>query len=406
MNDIHIGNFILEGDRLVAYGRMALIALLVLLATWVLARAAKWAFAKLVETVPLLRRETGTGESFGLSLGRIVSLLIWLLGLVAILNVLNLGSVTGPMETMLNNAMGFIPNIIGAGLILFIGHMLARIAKELVETILSTVDFDRWANRGGIDQITGNSTISRTIGTIVYILIIIPVIIAALQALQIEAISNPLVAMLTRILDAVPAIIGASLVLGIGYVIARWVAAMTQEVIAGLGADQSIGALGLLPANVQLSAVVSKVVMVTVLLVAAIAATRLLDFPELTAVVDEVLRLGGAIVFGGVIIAAGFLIANFLATLISGAGGDSLGTRLVRYATILLFSAMGLKYMGIADSIIEMAFGALVIGGAAAAAIAFGLGGRDAAARVLDDMRARPASPAAPRDKKAAPPAD
>jgi len=47
---------------------------------------------------------------------------------------------------------------------------------------------------------------------------------------------------------------------------------------------------------------------------------------------------------------------------------------------------MGLSYMGIADSIIELAFGALVVGGAAAAALAFGLGGRDAAARRLERM--------------------
>lgn len=405
MNDIQIGNFIIEGDRILGYGRMAFIALLILLATWVLAKAAKWAFAKLVETVPVLRRETSTGESFGLSLGRIVSLLIWLLGLIAILNVLNLGSVTGPMEVMLGKAMGFIPNIVGAGLILFIGHMLARIAKELVETVLSTVDFDRWANRGGVDQVTGNSTISRTIGTIVYVVLIIPTVIGALQALQIEAVSGPLVAMLTRILDAVPNIIGASLVLGLGFVIARWVASLVEDLVAGLGADQSVAAIGLLPAGVKVSAVASKIVMVTILLVAAIAATRLLDFPELTAVVDEVLRLGGAVLFGGVIIAIGFLVANFLASLIGGAAGEGVGPRVVRYATVLLFSAMGLKYMGIADSIIEMAFGALVIGTAAAAALAFGLGGRDAAARVLDDMRGAPSAQSATR-RKASPPAE
>lgn len=398
MNDFQIGNFIIDGERAVAYGRIAVIALLILLATWILARAAKWAFAKLVETVPLLRRETGAGETFGLSLGRIVSLLIWLFGLVAILNVLNLGAVTGPMQTMLNNAMGFIPNIIGAGLILFIGHMLARIAKELIETVLATVDFDRWANRGGIEQVTGNSTISRTIGTIIYVLIIIPVVIAALQALQIDSISTPLVGMLARILDAIPAVIGAALVLGFGFVIARWIAGVTEEVLAGLGVDQSVGALGILPSTVKLSNIVGKVILVTILLVVTIAATRMLNFPELTEVVNEVLRLGGAVIFGGVIIAVGFLIANFLAALVSSAGGSGLGPQLIRYATILLFTAMGLKYMGIADSIIEMAFGALVIGGGVAAALAFGLGGREAAARVLEDMRSsNPKAKAPPR---------
>src|SRR5699024_1451775 len=46
----------------------------------------------------------------------------------------------------------------------------------------------------------------------------------------------------------------------------------------------------------------------------------------------------------------------------------------------------GLRYMGLADSIINLAFGAVVIGGAAAAALAFGLGGRDAAARMLNKV--------------------
>ena len=70
-----------------------------------------------------------------------------------------------------------------------------------------------------------------------------------------------------------------------------------------------------------------------------------------------------------------------------------MGAQIVRYATIVLFVAMGLKYMGIADSIIEMSFGALVIGGAAAFALAFGLGGKDAAARVLNDLRIDPPAP-------------
>lgn len=48
---------------------------------------------------------------------------------------------------------------------------------------------------------------------------------------------------------------------------------------------------------------------------------------------------------------------------------------------------MRLQYMGIADSIINLAFGAVVIGGALAAALAYGLGGREAAARSLERMR-------------------
>ena len=78
-----------------------------------------------------------------------------------------------------------------AGLIFFIGMMVARIVRDLVVTMLQTVDFDKWANRGGVEGVTGNSAISKTIGTIIYVLIAIPVAIAALEQLGIDSISAP-----------------------------------------------------------------------------------------------------------------------------------------------------------------------------------------------------------------------
>ena len=72
-------------------GEKILLALIALVVTWLAARAAKWAFAKLVDTVDFFRRGTGNGQSLGESLGKIVSLLIWLFGLLVILNILDLG---------------------------------------------------------------------------------------------------------------------------------------------------------------------------------------------------------------------------------------------------------------------------------------------------------------------------
>ena len=78
------------------------------------------------------------------------------------------------------------------GLIFFIGIMVARIVRDLVVTTLQTVDFDKWPVTGGVDNVTGNAAISKTIGTIVYVLIAIPVAIAALEQLGIDLISAPL----------------------------------------------------------------------------------------------------------------------------------------------------------------------------------------------------------------------
>ena len=111
---------------------------------------------------------------------------------------------------------------------------------------------------------------------------------------------------------------------------------------------------------------------------------------------EEILGLAGRVIVGGVIITAGVLIADVLARLINkGTGGaDGFASTLVRWATIALATAMGLRFMGIADDIVLLAFG-LVLGAAAvAAALAFGLGGRGAAGQVAqtwaDKLTRRP----------------
>ena len=385
---MQLGNYRFDPDLAWAIGEKLLWAVVILVVTWALAKAAKWAFAKLVDNVSFFQRGTGSGESIGLSLGKIVSLLIWLFGLLAILQVFDLGGVMSPIQTLLNDIMGFIPNLIGAALIFFIGMMVAKIVRDIVVTALQTADFDKWANRGGVDAVTGNSTISKTIGTIVYVLIVIPVAILALDALDLESISGPASDMLRLILDAIPRIIGAAIVLGIGYLISRFVVQMANEILPGLGVDRSVGAVGLLPEGTSASNVIARVAQVAIVLFFAIAATRLLGFPELTAILDQVLELGGRVIFGAVVILVGFLIANMLGKLMGATadGATSTPATIVRWVAIVLFTFMGLQFMGVGNEIVEMAFGALVVGGAVAGALAFGLGGREWAARKLDKL--------------------
>lgn len=383
---MHVGNYVFDQNLAMAILEKIAIAVLILIVTWVLAKAAKWAFAKLVDTVKLFRRSTSTGESFGSSLGKIVSLLIWLFGLLAVLQVFDLGGVMAPVQTLLNNVMEFIPRLIGAGLIFFIGAMVARIVRDIVVTALQTVSFDKWVNRGGAEALTGNSQISNTIGVIVYVLIIIPVAILALDALDLASVSAPASDMLRLILEAVPRIIGAALLLGIGYLVSRFVVQILKEILPGLGADRAVGATDLLPDGATVSGVVARVAQVAIILFFAIAATRLLGFPELTAILDRVLELGGRVVFGGAVVIVGFLIARLLERLIGGAGETSLAASIVKWATIILFTFMGLQFMGVGEDIVRLAFGALVIGGAVAGALAFGLGGRNWASRQLEKL--------------------
>jgi len=382
---MHIGNYSFDQALAMDILEKVLSAAVILIVTWALAKAAKWAFAKLVDKVPLMQRTGGGGESIGLSLGKIVSLFIWLFGLLGILQVLELDAVGGPINLLLENIVGVIPNLIGAGLLLFVGLMIAGIVRDIAVTAMSTANLDKWANRGGVDNVTGNSAISKTIGTVLYVLIAIPVFIGALGVLNIAAISDPASDMLRMILAAIPNIIAAAILLAIGYFISRFVANLLKEILPGLGADRALGETGLLPEGNSASDVIARISQVAIILFFAIAATRMLGFPELTAILNEVLELGGSVVFGAVVIGVGFLIANLLSRLMGGVGEGSMASTIVRWATIIIFTFMGLSYTGVGEIITETAFSAIVIGIAVAGALAFGLGGREWAARKLDE---------------------
>ena len=381
-----LGNYTFDQELAMELLEKAAMAIAILLVTWVLAKAAKWAFAKAVDKVTLLQRDTSGGESVGASLGKIVSLFIWLFGLLGILQVFDMNAVAGPIDSLLNNIMDVIPNLIGAGLILFVGLMIAGIVRDIATTAMQTVDLDKWANKGGVENVTGNNTISKTIGTVIYVFIAIPVAIAALGALKIAAISVPATGMLSMILAAIPNIIAAGVLLGLGFLISKFVVGILTDLLSGLGIDRSIEATGLLPASTSASSVIARIVQIAIVLFFAIAATKLLGFPELTAILDQILELGGSVMFGAVVIGVGFLIANLMAKIVAGASEGSTAGSIVRYATILLFTFMGLRFMGVGEEIVDMAFGAIVIGGAVAASLAFGLGGRDWAAKKLGQM--------------------
>ncbi len=383
---MQFGNYQFDQALAMELLEKAAFAVAILVVTWLLAKAAKWAFAALVDKVGIFQRTAGSGESIGASLGKIVSLLIWLFGLLGILQVLELDGVAGPINELLNTVMGYIPNLVGAGLLLFIGLMIAGIVRDIAITAMQTLNLDKWANKGGVDEVTGNNAISKTLGTIIYALIAIPVVIGALGVLDIQSISGPATDMLAMFLGAIPNILGACILLGIGFMISKFVVGILSEVLSGLGIDRPVAAIGLLPEGTSASAVIARVAQVAIMLFVAIMATRLLNFPEVNEILSEVLALGGKVVFGGIVIAAGFMIANLIGKLVGGTGGSETAGTVVRYAAMLLFTFMGLRFMGVGNEIVEMAFGALVIGGAVAASLAFGLGGREWAAKKLEQL--------------------
>jgi len=413
------------------WGPKILIAILILIATWVVARAVGWVLAKAIDRSPALKRHvTGTpDETVGHQLGTIAKLIIWLVGIMAALRFLGVGQILAPINELVTEIFAFLPHLIAAGLIFFVGLVVARIVRRLVETVLIAANVDGLLARIGIGSTEGTvrtppdavppgagpastrASIARAAGVLVYALIIIPVAIAALQALEITAISAPATAMLDQILAAIPHVLAAALWIGIAFVAGRFLKTIIEAILPPTGFDDAVRSTGVLPPAAFPSRIVANIAMIAVILAAAIEAASQLGGGTVAIFLAQVTELGGKVIFGSLIIVVGIFLARIISGLVaSGTGEGGYAQTLVRYAIIALFTAIGLTFMGLADQIVMLAFGLILGSAAIACAIAFGLGGRDAAARVLerwaDEASGPPMPPPRPRRLRQAPPED
>ncbi|MGZ2410701.1 mechanosensitive ion channel-like protein [Sphingomonas sp. F9_3S_D5_B_2] len=414
-------------SQLMFWGPKVLIAILILIATWAVARAVKWVLEKAIDKTPALKKHiTGTpDETIGHQLGTIAKLIIWLVGIMAALQFLGIGQILAPINELVTEIFAFLPRLIGAGLLFFVGLVLARIAKKLVETLLVAANVDGMLARIGIGDTEGTvrtdptavppgaaagatrASLARAAGVLVFALIIIPVAIAALQILGIEAISGPAIDMLNQILAAIPRVLAAGLWIGIAFIAARFLKTIIEAILPPTGFDQAILSTGVVPASTRPSRIVANIAMIAIILAASIEAAKQLGGGTIAIFLAQVTELGGKVIFGTLIIVAGIFLARIIANLVgSGTGEGGYAQTIVRYAIIALFTAIGLTFMGLADQIVMLAFGLILGSAAIATALAFGLGGRDAAARILErwaDQAPPPRAPPAPRRIRSAP---
>jgi hypothetical protein len=168
----------------------------------------------------------------------------------------------------------------------------------------------------------------------------IVVSIAALQILGIASISEPASAMLTAVFTAIPNIIAAVALVGIGVLIARFVSGLFRPLLESSGVDSWLTKQEILPQGSSVVPTVLRVVEIAVVLFFAVMGAQVLGFPQITSFLSEILALGGNVLFGGAIIAAGFFLAAIIGKILSGTVST-----VVRWAIIILFTAMGLQSM-------------------------------------------------------------
>jgi len=382
---------------------------LILLVAWLAALLLRTAITELLQRTRLsewLQRrldETGVEqetaadtvpepESGSQALGQAVFWIVLLVGLVAALNALQLSAVTDPLESMLTGFLAFVPNLVAAGLILLVGLFVIRLIRTVTANLLATTGLDSWSERIGIQRALAGQPLSQGLAWAAYVLLLIPILIAAFDALDIQAITQPAVRMLESVLTAIPLVLEAALILALAYAVARLLETGARRILEGIDFDVLPERLGMrqsqLPREVRSpSQVVAKLVLVAVMLFATMEASRAIGFSGMAELIREFIVFGANVLFALAIVGLGLYFAQLARDLVISAMGRDRGrllSNVVRYAIIVFAIALALPRLGVPSNIVEIAFGIPLLAGAVALAIAFGIGGRDIAARQLD----------------------
>lgn len=364
--------------RLVAASVLALVA-------WIIASVARALTNKLMNASRVDERLSDAAgmTPMGETLGQLLFWIVILLFLPAVLDALGLTALLTPLNTLLNQALGFVPNVFAAAVIAGVGWVVAKILKHLVTQVLRSVGADRWS------QGEGSTALSNLGGLLVFVMVLLPALIAALDALNIAAVAQPASDMLRMILSALPKVLGAVLILGLTWVLGRLVADLLSKVLHGLGLDQWPQHVGLGHAFAQtpLSKALGRLALFFVMLFATAEAATQMGFEQVSGLVAQFVVFGADVLLGAVILSVGFWLANVAyAAIDRAAGARSRGLAgAARVAILALVLAMGLRAMGLADDIVNLAFGLTMGAAAIAVALAFGLGAREAAGALAQD---------------------
>ena len=377
---------------------------LILLVAWVIATLLKKGIQMAGHRLNLSKLMEKTGqESTSVNqtkwvdtVANIVFYLVLLLALPAVLDALGLRGVSGPFEDLLNSFLGFIPKIVAAALIFAIGYVVAKIVRDILTKFLEAAGLDRLAERFHLSDYVKGSSLAKAIGTIVFIFIMIPVTISALEALDIRGISEPAIAMLNDVLVMIPDILVAIVLVLVGVFVARWLKGVVVSLLENLGVNslaQKMG-FGERASSMSIAQVVGVIVPVIVILLFVSEALQVANLEFMASLATAIFAYLPMVIAALIILAVGFWLANMAerlvgSVLVDGAGQPSALRYVAKYAILGLVFFMAISQLGIAPMIVNTAF--LLILGAVALAfgLAFGLGGRETAARYLKKAEQR-----------------
>ncbi len=204
---------------------------------------------------------------------------------------------------------------------------------------------------------------------------------------------------ITRVVDFIPNIFGATLILILGWVVAALLEWAVENVLRATGLQTVFERAKIediikkADTKKDTSGVIGSVVKWIMMLVAVMAAADTLQLPQIAGFINDVLDYVPNVVGAAVVLVVGVIFAHFMANVIKGAvtaaqlSFADLAASATKYAILVFTIIASLSQMGIATVFLQTLFTGFVAMVAIAGGLAFGLGGQNFAKDTLEKLK-------------------
>jgi hypothetical protein len=354
-------------------------ALVILLIGYLLAKGLKrliiYGFSK-TEIDERLAEKMGLSFRFDKFIGSIVYYIVIVYVLIIVLGMLGIDSVLAPLQNMLNVFLSYLPNMLGAGIIGTIGYVLAKLVSEGASALLGNTS-KLLKEKSGM-----NFDVANVLKKVIFAFIFVPVLIVALEILQIRSISVPATSMLNDMMAAIPQIIAAMVILTVFYIVGKFVIGFIVDLLKGLGVDtmsEKIGIEAVIGKEASLSKIIGNVAFFFIMFSGVMSAVEKLELLQLSTTLQTLFVLSGRVFFGLIVLIFGNFVASLASRTVKNSQDNKWLPNIVYYTVLGLFLAITMDTIGVGEEIVNLAFGLILGAVAVAFALAFGLGGREAA---------------------------
>lgn len=278
-------------------------------------------------------------------------LLVFLLFLPYALNRLNISGVSEPITGFVSQFVNYIPLVLAAGILLYIGFFVANIAKEILETLLERVGVNNFQSRYAPVK-DENVKLSNILSSIAYILILVPIVIAALDILGLQSISAPATYILNSVISYIPKILIAGILIYLGIFLANMITTLLNGILVSTNVDNLPIQLNV-KGDFKLSSIISEVVKYIIIIFFTLEAIKILDLAVLTKIGMMVVAFIPSVLSAIVILLGAVLLSNWIESILLKNNVDSTVSLLVKTLIFGLSIVMVLSQLGIAANIVE-----------------------------------------------------